>query len=78
MEGIVIEIVLCVIFYAVLLYFIFQPRNTQGHLRNDSNDDEGEGGLPVDFSPDFDLPPGVCLPDDPILRKIEDTEEILA
>ncbi|WP_258102848.1 hypothetical protein [Marinoscillum sp. MHG1-6] len=46
----------------------------------DNHNDEGddEGGLPVSFPPDFDLPPGVCLPDDPRAKRIIETEEIFA
>ncbi len=77
MNGLVFEFVLCAIIYGFLIGFIFVTRNTNKGDKNGSNDDE-EGGIPVNFPPDFDLPPGVCLPDDPILRKVDTPEETFA
>lgn len=74
MPGIVFDIILCGVIYAVLLVFIFF-REERNRKNNDDSDDEG--GLPVSLPPDFDLPPGVCLPDDPrVVRK--DREEVYA
>jgi len=79
MESVVFEIVLCASIYGFLITFIFVTKKKQTNSkRNDSNDDDGEGGLPINLPPDFDLPPGICLPDDPILKKVEEPEESFA
>lgn len=75
MQSIFIDILLCAFLYVFLLAFIFiresKRRNDKG---SDSNDDDG--GLPVVIPPDFDLPPGVCLPEDGPKKK--EPEEVFA
>ncbi len=78
MPVILLDIILGLILYcACLLFFIMREKRQQDR---DNHNDEGddEGGLPVSFPPDFDLPPGVCLPDDPRAKRIIETEEIFA
>ncbi|RED98831.1 hypothetical protein C7460_10923 [Marinoscillum furvescens DSM 4134] len=74
MPGVVFDIILCGVVYGVLLLFIFF-KNQDNRKNNDEGDDEG--GLPVSLPPDIDLPPGVCLPDDPRVVK-KDPEEVFA
>ncbi|MFY0599915.1 MAG: hypothetical protein JXR03_09615 [Cyclobacteriaceae bacterium] len=53
-----------------------QKRQQKNRNQNDEGDDEG--GLPVSLPPDFDLPPGICLPDDPRVKRVEEREEVFA
>lgn len=54
--------------------FILQTRRKD----DKDTDSDDEGGLPVNLPPDIDLPPGVCLPDDPKRHKIIEHEEVFA
>ncbi len=76
MQHIFLEILLCGLVYTFLIAFIFVKRKNRNDERG--SDDDDEGGLPVNFPPDFDLPPGICLPDDPVLKKMKETEETFA
>ncbi len=72
MSWLVFDIVLCLIVYAILLaIFIRKSRR-----KRDFGDDDGEGGIPATLPPDFDLPPGICLPDDPRV-KVKEPEDVL-
>jgi len=59
MNGIVIDIGLCLITYAILIRIILWRKNAQ---RNRNSDNDDEGGIPAYNGPKLDLPPGVCLP----------------
>ena len=77
MQIILINIGLGMIIYTIcLMVFLIKdkPFGHRGH--NDEGDDEG--GIPVSLPPDFDLPPGVCLPDDPRALKLMEPEEVYA
>jgi len=76
MEGIVFDIVLCAILYGIMLLVIF-INNARRNNKNDTDSDD-DGGLPVSLPPDIDLPPGVCLPDDPRRYQITEPDEIFA
>lgn len=45
--------------------------------RNVGGDDENDGGTPIHFTPDFDLPPGVSLPGTPPTFKDVEEEVLL-
>lgn len=76
MHSIVIDLLLCGFIYGILLAIIF-VRESKKKRGNDSDGDD-EGGLPVLSPPEIDLPPGVCLPDDPRVKKQDTTEEVFA
>ncbi|MEP0367812.1 MAG: hypothetical protein ABJN36_18340 [Cyclobacteriaceae bacterium] len=78
MQIILLNIAIGLALYTICLFVLIM--RDQRKSRNDNQNDEGddEGGLPVSFPPDFDLPPGVCLPDDPRARRIEETDQVLA
>lgn len=76
MPGIVVDIIFCAVVYGVLLTVILMKHN-KGRRNNDSDGDD-DGGLPVSLPPDIDLPPGVCLPDDPSRLKTREPEEVYA
>lgn len=79
MQIILIDIAIGLALYTICLFLLIirdQKRQQKNNNQNDEGDDEG--GLPVITPPDFDLPPGVCLPDDPRVRRIEEPEEVLA
>ncbi len=76
MKAIFIDIVFVIIIFGavqVYLSFFIEKKNR----KNDSDSDD-DGGLPVSLPPDIDLPPGVCLPDDPRRHQVIETEEIFA
>jgi hypothetical protein len=77
-QIILINIAIGLLLYTVCLFvwIMRDQRKMTGGKSGDEGDDEG--GLPVSFPPDFDLPPGVCLPDDPRAKKIEETDQVLA
>ena len=75
MQHILIDLLLCGFIYAVLLTIIL-VKDSRRRKRKDSDGDD-DGGLPVMTPPEIDLPPGVCLPDDPRVRKKE-PEEVFA
>jgi hypothetical protein len=76
MHNIVIDLLLCCFIYSILLAIIFIRENKKKR-RNDSSDGDDEGGLPIMTPPEIDLPPGICLPDDPRVKKHE-PEEVFA
>ncbi len=74
MMNIVVDLLLFGFVYAILLCVLFIHHNRKKKKDNDSDED---GGLPVFTPPELDLPPGICLPGDPVGSKREQ-EEILA
>jgi len=68
-----IDFILSGLVYMVLIYFMI----TLSKKRPSSdNDDDNDGGISIAGPPHIDLPPGVCLPDDPRRRSKEEREEI--
>lgn len=45
--------------------------------RSTDSDDDNDGGITVSGPPKIDLPPGICLPDDPVRKLREEQEEVL-
>ncbi len=78
MQVILINIALGMIIYTIcLMVFLIKDRRFDDETGH-NNDGEDEGGIPVSLPPDFDLPPGVCLPDDPRALKLMESEEVYA
>lgn len=75
MGAIIIDVVLCILIYSILMLFIII---SNGKSDGSTDADGDDGGLPVSLPPDIDLPPGVCLPDDPRRHQITEPEEIFA
>ncbi|MFT6865501.1 MAG: hypothetical protein ACJA08_000322 [Cyclobacteriaceae bacterium] len=78
MQIILIDIAIGLVLYTICLFLLIMRDQKRESRRNKNDDDDDEGGLPVSFPPDFDLPPGICLPDDPRVRRIKETDEVLA
>ncbi len=69
MSLIYIDILFCIITYAILMGIILWQKQRNPPSDGDNDDD---GGMHVWTEPDLDLPPGVCLPTDgPTIRKEE-------
>lgn len=77
MQVILINIGLGMIIYTICL-MVFLIKDTPYDNQKGHDDGDDEGGIPVSLPPDFDLPPGVCLPDDPRALKLIETEEVYA
>ncbi|MDA0196610.1 MAG: hypothetical protein O2887_16360 [Bacteroidetes bacterium] len=73
MNAVSIDFILSGLIYIVLIYFMIRLSKKK---RNSDNDDDNDGGISIAGPPKIDLPPGVCLPDDPIRRIKEEPEEI--
>lgn len=78
MQVILLDIAIGLILYTIGLFFLIIRDQKKENRRNKNDDGDDDGGLPVSFPPDFDLPPGICLPDDPRVRRVKETEEVLA
>ncbi|XOV92436.1 MAG: hypothetical protein ACFHWX_19810 [Bacteroidota bacterium] len=74
MMNIVFDLLLFGFIYAILLGVLFIHHNRKRRKGDDSDED---GGLPVFNPPELDLPPGICLPGDPIVRKKEQEEVLI-
>ena len=66
------------IIYTICLMVFFIKGSPFGGQKGHNDDNDDEGGIPVSLPPDFDLPPGVCLPDDPRALKLMEHEEVYA
>ena len=75
MNSVTIDLVLSGLVYLVLVYFMITLLKKR--KKNSDNDDDNDGGIAVSGPPEIDLPPGVCLPDDPIRKIRKETEEVL-
>ncbi len=73
MNAVSIDFVLSGLVYIVLIYFMVTLSKKK---RNSDNDDDNDGGISIAGPPKIDLPPGVCLPYDPMRRIKEEPEEI--
>lgn len=73
MNGFILDIVLCLVTYALMVGLIFW-RSNKRNPSDDSNDDDG--GIAAWTGPELDLPPGVCLPKDGPRNKKE-LDEVL-
>lgn len=79
MQVIIIDIAIGLLLYSICLFvLIMRDQNRQKKNRNQNDEGDDEGGLPVSLPPDFDLPPGICLPDDPRVIRVEEREEVFA
>jgi len=70
MDIVSIDFILSGLVYVVLIYFMVTLSKKR---RSPDNDDDNDGGISIAGPPDIDLPPGVCLPDDP--RRIKEEPE---
>lgn len=69
MPPIYVDILFCLITYAILMGIIFWQKHKD---RPNDSDNDDDGGIYVWPEPDLDLPPGVCLPSDgPTIKKEE-------
>ncbi len=78
MQVILLNIAIGIIGYMLCILLFSFIKGKYQNKRNKNDDGDDEGGLPVAFPPDFDLPPGVCLPDSPHLEKIKEPDEVPA
>ncbi|MEO9475498.1 MAG: hypothetical protein ABJG41_08185 [Cyclobacteriaceae bacterium] len=78
MQIILLNIAIGLALYTICLFVLIMRDQRKSSNGNQNDEGDDEGGLPVSFPPDFDLPPGVCLPDDPRARRIEETDQVLA
>lgn len=74
MNAVTFDLVLSGIVYVVLIYFMITLLKKR--KKSTDSDDDNDGGISVSGPPQIDLPPGVCLPDTPTRRKIEEPEEV--
>ena len=58
MIMVLLDIFLCFLTYAILMYIIFWKRPK----RSSEDEDGDDGGIPEWTEPELDLPPGVSLP----------------
>ena len=76
MAKVYLDLFLCLFTYVIMIYLIFWRKN-KSNRSNDKRDDD-DGGIPVYNGPELDLPPGVCLPSDPLVLKRRLEEDVLA
>ena len=74
MNAVTFDFVLSGIVYLVLIYFMITLLKKR--RKSTDSDDDNDGGISVSGPPQIDLPPGVCLPDEPVKRKHEEPEEV--
>lgn len=74
MSVLTFDLVLSGLVYLVLVYFMVTLLKKR--RKSTDSDDDNDGGISVTGPPRIDLPPGVCLPDDPI-RMVREEEEVL-
>ncbi len=75
MSLVTFDLVLSGLVYLVLVYFMITLLKKR--RKSTDSDDDNDGGISVSGPPQIDLPPGVCLPDDPIRIVREEQEEVL-
>ncbi len=73
MPSIYLDIVFCLITYAILMGIILWRKNKN---RSSDSDNDDDGGILVWPEPDLDLPPGVCLPTDGPVKK-QEVDEVM-
>ena len=75
MHPFYIDLLLCLLTYAILLFIIYRG-STKVIRRLNQNDQDDEGGLLFDYEkgPVLDLPPGVRWPFRPVERNKEHEE----
>jgi hypothetical protein len=78
MQIILLNIAVGMIIYTIFLVVLLYRDKAFGRRRGKNDEGDDEGGIPVSLPPDFDLPPGVCLPDDPKALKLMEADEIYA
>ena len=75
MNIVTFDLVMSAVVYVVLIYFMITLLKKR--RRSTDSDDDNDGGISVSGPPQIDLPPGVCLPDDPKRKVPMDQEEVL-
>ncbi len=75
MNIVTFDLVLSGLVYLVLIYFMITLLKKR--RKSTDSDDDNDGGISVSGPPQIDLPPGVCLPDDPIRKVRKENEEVL-
>ncbi|MEQ9423220.1 MAG: hypothetical protein RJQ09_02295 [Cyclobacteriaceae bacterium] len=75
MSAVTIDFILSGLVYLVLIYFMITLLAKR--KRSTDSDDDNDGGITVSGPPKIDLPPGICLPDDPVRKLREEQEEVL-
>lgn len=48
--------------------FILGIKWWKSDRKPDDDTNDGDGGIKIPNTPDLDLPPGICLPDSPVLK----------
>jgi len=74
MNAVTFDLVLSGLVYLVLVYFMITLLKKR--KKSSDSDDDNDGGISVSGPPQIDLPPGICLPDEPRRRMKEEPEEV--